>query len=133
MRKIAVLAGLAALPSALTAQDRVALDTKVYLERPLDGANLSLSRAGTLAPGDRVITVLRWENPRAGSYTLTSAVPARLRLQDASTNAIEASTDGGKRWVRLGSLEGRIGDVTHLRWRTGLGLDRLSYRAVVRR
>jgi hypothetical protein len=124
---IALAAWLAAIPAQ--AQD-VAIDSAVYLEREADGAT-RIEPATRFTRGDRVVTILTWDAPRGDSYTVVSAVPARLVLQSASHPGLEVSTDGGRSWRRLADPDTVPRGTTHLRWQVG-GEGRLSYRAVVR-
>ena len=118
---------LVAIPA--NAQD-VAIASAVYLERVGDGAT-QVEPATRLARGDRVVTILTWDAPRGGSYTVVSPVPAGLALQSASQPGLEVSTDGGRTWRRLADPDTIPRATTHLRWQVG-GEGRLSYRAVVR-
>jgi hypothetical protein len=124
---IALAALLAALPA--NAQD-IAIDSAVYRER-VDGGRRQIEPATRLSSGDRVVTILSWEAPPGGSYTVVSPVPAGLALQSASHPGLEVSTDGGRTWRRLDDSDAAPRGTTHLRWRVG-GDGRLSYRAVVR-
>ena len=124
---IAAAALLTALPVA--AQD-VAIDSAVYRERA-DAGGRHIEPATRLVPGDRVVTILSWDAPRGGSYTVTSAVPRGLALQSASQPGLEVSTDSGRTWRRLSDPDNIPPATTHLRWQVG-GEGRLSYRAVVR-
>ena len=124
---VALAALLAAVPAS--AQD-VAIDSAVYRERVADG-EARIEPATHLSSGDRVVTILTWDAPGAGNYTVTSPVPAGLALQSASHPGLEVSTDGGRTWQRLADPDRIPRGATHLRWRVG-GDGRLSYRAVVR-
>ncbi len=123
--------GLAATMAAapLNAQD-VAVDSAVYVERANGGA-VQVEPASKLVRGDRVVTILTWDAPDAGSYTITSAVPAGLTLRSASRPDLEISTDRGRTWRRLDDPDAIPSGTTHLRWKAG-GDGRLSYRGVVR-
>jgi hypothetical protein len=124
------LALVAILPAiAANAQD-VAIDSAVYRES-VDGGRRQIEPATRLTRGDRVVTIVSWDAPSGGSYTVTSPLPAGLALQSASHPGLEVSTDGGRSWRRLGDLDPAPSGATHLRWRVG-GDGRLSYRAVVR-
>jgi hypothetical protein len=124
---LALAAILLAIPA--NAQD-VAIDSAVYRER-VDGGRRQIEPATRLTSGDRVVTIMSWDAPSGGSYTVTSPVPAGLSLQNASYPGLEVSTDGGRNWRRLADLDAAPRGTTHLRWRVG-GEGRLSYRAVVR-
>ena len=124
---IALAALTAAIPA--NAQD-VAIDSSVYLERE-SGGETRIIPATRLSRGDRVVTILTWDAPRGGTYTVVSPVPAGLALESASQPGLEVSTDGGRSWRRLSDPDAVPRGTTHLRWRVG-GDGRLSYRAVVR-
>ena len=124
---IALAALLAAIPAGA---QQVAIDSAVYLERVGDGT-AQVEPATRFVRGDRVVTILTWDAPRGGSYTVVSPVPAGLALQSASHPGLEISTDGGRTWRRLADPDSVPRGTTHLRWRVG-GEGRLSYRAVVR-
>ena len=124
---IGLAASLAAIPASA---QQVAIDSAVYLERASDGAT-QIEPATRLMRGDRVVTILTWDAPRGGSYTVVSPVPAGLALQSASHPGLELSTDGGRSWRRVSDPDALPRGTTHLRWRVG-GEGRMSYRAVVR-
>jgi hypothetical protein len=124
---VAVAALLVAIPAS--AQD-VAIDRAVYRESSDDGV-MRVEPASRLVRGDRVVAVLRWDAPAAGTYTVVSPVPAHLALQSTSYPGLEVSTDGGRSWRRLADPDAIPRGTTHLRWQVG-GEGRLSYRAVVR-
>jgi hypothetical protein len=121
----------AALCAAIPANaQQLAIDSAVYIERGGDGAT-QVEPATRFVRGDRVVTIMRWNAPSSGSYTVTSPIPAGLALQSASHPGLEVSTDGGRSWHRLADPDSVPHGATHLRWRVG-GEGRLSYRAVVR-
>lgn len=112
--------------------EEIAIDSAVYLERTdLDGAR-RIEPARLLSPGDRVVTVLRWDAPRGG-YTATSAVPSGLAIESLSRTGLEVSTDGGRSWRRIEAPSRVPAGATHLRWQLSGGEGRMSYRAVVMR
>jgi len=134
MRAFTLALAFAAMAAPLHAQQGVAVDSAVFVERSKPapgGVRRVVEPADVLRRGDRVVTILRWDAPRGGSYTITSPVPTRLSFQKSSAEEIEVSTDGGRSWRRL---DGAIvpETVTHLRWRVGRGSGRLSYSAIVR-
>jgi len=124
---IALAALLAANPAHAQG---VAIASAVYRETGAVGA-MQVEPAKRLVPGDRIVAVLRWDAPAAGTYTVVSAVPAHLRLESASFPDLDVSTDGGRHWRHLADPEVIPAGTTHLRWQVG-GEGRLSYRAVVR-
>ncbi|KRA83214.1 hypothetical protein [Altererythrobacter sp. Root672] len=125
---IAMAALVAATP--LSAQ-RIAIDRSVYRERSVGGA-MQVEPATQLLRGDRVVTILSWDAPQDGSYTVVSPVPAGLTVQSASHPNVEISSDGGRSWQRLADPQHIPAGITHLRWRLEGSGGRLSYRSVVR-
>jgi len=122
---------LAATLLAIPANARdVAIDSTVYRERVEQG-EARIEPATYLSRGDRVVTILTWNAPGGGNYTVTSPVPAGLTLQSASYPGLEVSTDGGRTWRRPADPDRIPRGTTHLRWQVGGG-GRMSYRAVVR-
>lgn len=124
---IAVAALLTALPASA---QQIVIDSAVYRER-VAGGEVRIEPATRLIRGDRVVTILTWDTPPGGTYTLVSRVPTGLVLQSASYSGLEVSVDGGRAWRRLADPDTIPRGATHLRWRVG-GDGRLSYRAVVR-
>ena len=106
----------------------VAVESAVFVEHS-DGPERTVEPTASFERGERVVTVLRWQAP-SGSYTVTSAVPPRLQFERASFNTLEVSTDGGHTWRNLSEVQPEA--VTHLRWRVGAGIGRLTYSAIVR-
>ncbi|MXO58698.1 hypothetical protein GRI89_03970 [Altererythrobacter salegens] len=104
------------------------MESAVFVERS-DGAGRTVEASQRFSRGERVVTVLRWQAPR-GSYTVTSAVPARLQFERASFDSLQVSTDGGRTWRNIADVQPEA--VTHLRWRVGNGSGRMSYSAIVR-
>lgn len=131
MRWAVATALAVSLTAAPAAAQGVALQTAVYQERFEDGAR-TVAPARRLASGDRVVTILTWSAPRAGSYTAVSAVPSRLAVESTSREGLEVSTDGGRNWRALHDADAVPAGTTHIRWRLNGGEGRLSYRAVVR-
>ncbi|HYD25570.1 MAG TPA: hypothetical protein VEB68_12320 [Croceibacterium sp.] len=119
---------LTAVPAA--AQE-VAIDSSVYRERADGSGGRQIEPATRLLRGDRVVTIMRWQPPRAGRFTVVSAVPPQLAIESASQAGIEVSTDGGLSWRRLADPDAVPRGTTHLRWQLG-DEGRMSYRAVVR-
>lgn len=125
---IAMAALVAATP--VSAQ-RIAIDRTVYVERSFGDA-MQVEPATQLLPGDRVVTILSWDAPADGSYTVVSPVAVGLAVQSTSHRDIEISLDGGRSWKRLIDPKHVPQGTTHLRWRLEGGAGRFSYRAVVR-
>lgn len=133
MRRIlSCLAVLTMFSGPLSAQNsgsNVALESSVFVERQNRQIRV-VEVADELRPGDRVVTILRWEAPKNGPLVMTSAVPAALNLEAASSKQIIVSSDGGRSWRRFDGI--RPERVTHLRWRVSQGPGRLTYSAIVR-
>ncbi|HZF44833.1 MAG TPA: hypothetical protein VEZ26_00745 [Sphingomonadaceae bacterium] len=152
MRKLlyaALAAGVIATPAM--AKRPVSLDSAVFVERlghTHDGrVERWIEPASQLKRGDRLVLVVEWQSvPDAQGFAVTSAIPRTIAFQNASTDTMEVSVDGGKSWGRLGELKAsdsygsRLAtaeDVTHLRWRINpndarRGTGRVTYSAIVR-
>ena len=128
----ALCAGL--LASAAVAQEPVAVDRAVYVER-LTGGERTLEPARQLKRGDRVVLMLAWSGEGDAPFTVSSRVPSALAFKRGGGSEPEISTDGGRSWSTPDPA--RASEVTHLRWRvTGREAQRgsgmLTYSAVVR-
>lgn len=149
-----ILAGLIALllPAAATAgavtPSSVSLASAIFVEHTArqNGTSVrSLEPAVQLAPGERVVTLVKWSRPAGrgiGGFILVNALPARLNYQQSTQVAEEVSVDGGRSWGRLGTLRiaGRAAtaaDVTHVRWhvtpaQAAEGSGQIAYAGIVR-
>jgi len=128
------MVALLAMLAPMSASAQVAVDSVVFLEQRADGAGDRPARvvaADRFISGDSVVTILRWDAPSRGRYTLTSAVPRGLVLRSASRDGLEYSTDGGRNWRLAQNARSLPSGITHLRWQAGPGEGRLSYRSVV--
>ncbi len=153
MRKFGSILFLAASwANPALAQDRVKLESMVFVERSVPAMNGRMERriepADSLSRGDRVVLMVEWratDRERQG-FAVTSPIPSSLSLQRVSHEGIDVSADGGRHWGKLGELQIRDAegtrlaspqDVTHLRWsvspgEASLGTGRMTYRAIVR-
>ncbi|MCJ2177385.1 hypothetical protein [Novosphingobium album (ex Hu et al. 2023)] len=135
----------AAFASSVTAQvpAAVATDSAVYVERIDPDASRRLEPARQLAPGDRVVTVVRWFRMGGdGGFVITNPLPASLAYEKSASNMQEVSVDGGRTWGRLENLridghEAVPEDVTHVRWRipagrAARGRGEIAYAGIVR-
>ncbi len=137
----AAVGGLLALANggAAWAQGPVRLDSAVYVERSR-GPVRSLERADRLTRGDRVVTILSWQQGRREGFTLVNPVPRQIAYQGSAFDNEQVSVDGGRTWGRLGELttgsrQATAEDVTHVRWRvppTRAAEGRIAYSAIVR-
>lgn len=135
-----IACALALVGTVASAHDRLALSRAVYVENFTQGGTLrTIEPAARLKRGDRVILMIEWTGAEARKGTVVrSAVPATLAFQRGSSDALEVSVDGGRKWGRIGDL--RIGDrlaspeeVTHVRLRVhGKTAGRMTYSAIVR-
>lgn len=134
-----------ALASSALAQApaAVATDSAVYVERIESDASRRLEPARQLAPGDRVVTVVRWYRMGGdGGFVITNPLPASLAYQNSASNVQEVSVDGGRTWGRLEDLringrDATPADVTHVRWRipaslAARGRGEIAYAGIVR-
>lgn len=120
----------------------VSTDSAIYVERHADNA-MRLEPASDLAPGQRVVTILRWRRESGdGAFVITNPLPRAITYQKSSAGEEEVSIDGGRTWGRLAAL--RVGsrsatpeDVTHVRWRiparlASQGRGQIAYAGIVR-
>lgn len=122
------------MAAPLRAEAPVSVESAVFLEAGSDSRNghaRNVGPASRFHTGDRVVTILRWDAPVQGSYTLVTSVPKGLSIRSASREGLEYSSDGGRMWRRAPDARNLPRGITHLRWRAGPGEGRLSYRAVV--
>lgn len=124
----ATLTLLIAVPAS--AQDKVALDSNVQLERQVteNGATRAvLSAPVGVVPGDRLLFSTSYANngkAAADNFVVTNPLPAAVRL--AEDGEFDVSVDGGKTYAPLADLTVSDGgpapraaeprDVTHIRW-----------------
>jgi hypothetical protein len=140
--RIAVLAAFA-WPQLALGAPAVITDSSVFVERRDEAEGRRLETADRLGKGDRVVTILRWQRPKAaGGFTIVNPLPRALSYQQSSRANELVSVDGGRTWGRLGLL--KIGerlaspeDVTHVRWRipqriAALGRGQIAYSGIVR-
>ena len=135
-----IFCALALAGTTATAQDRIALSQAVYVENLGQGGNIrTIEPARRLKRGDRVILMIEWTGAEARmGTTVRSAIPTNLVFQQSSSEALEVSVDGGRKWGRIGDLQ--IGErlavpeeVTHVRLRLhGRTGGQLTYSAIVR-
>lgn len=133
MRK-AIWPAVLAMAAPLQAEAPASVQATVLLEANSQserGSARHIGPADRFSTGDRVVTILRWNAPAQGSYTLVTSVPKGLSIRSASREGLEYSSDGGRMWHRAADARNLPHGITHLRWRAGPGDDRLTYRAVV--
>ena len=147
-----ILAFLAPVP-ALAADD-VALDSAVFVERSVTGADGKQSvvreEPKLVTPGDKLVFVLSYKNAGsapAESFVVTNPIPASVSFVASDSPGADFSVDGGKSWGALSALkvkgaDGKLraaaaSDITHVRWAFAKaipvgGTGKLSFRGVVR-
>lgn len=138
--RVGIACALALAGTVASAQDRLTLSQAVYVENFTQGGSLrTIESPRSLKRGDRVILMIEWTGAEARKGTVVrSAIPATLAFQRGSSDALEVSIDGGRKWGRIGDL--RVGDrlaapeeVTHVRLRVhGKTAGRMTYSAIVR-
>lgn len=147
----AAAVALAALATPAQAA-RVILRSSVFVERAEQlgqGTSVrTVSKATTVAPGDRLVYQLNWRRDEQASegFTVTTPLPRHVSYQRSADGREEVSADGGRTWGRLGQLrvrdaDGRMRDalpedVTHVRWQVPrqialAGEGRIIYSAIV--
>lgn len=137
MRVSLVLAAMGLLGALPAQAANPYVEGAVYRERAAGGKRL-IEPAGQLRSGDKVVLMVRWRaaGDRDG-FTVTTPVPAALAYQRDSSDAVEVSVDGGRKWGRIDTLGARPDQVTHLRWKidarsAAQGAGSFAYSALVR-
>jgi uncharacterized repeat protein (TIGR01451 family) len=142
------------LPSAALAQNQVALNSEVFVERTTRDANgaaqVALEAPGVVTPGDPLVFVLRYRNngaTPASDFAVTNPIPDSVSFVSSESAGAVYSVDGGLTWGALAALRVRNADgtsrpagpadVTHVRWRLARpipagGEGELRFRGVVK-
>lgn len=142
------------LPSAAQAADKVALDSKVFVERQATAADgkqtIVREDPKLVVPGEKLLFVLNYKNEGADpaeNFVVTNPIPSSVTFVASGAPGADYSVDGGKSWGPLASLKVKAadgslrpasaGDVTHVRWVFAKaipvgGAGSLSFRGVVR-
>jgi len=142
------------LPSAALAQNQVALNSEVFVERAVQDANgasrVALEPPGVVTPGDQLVFVLSYRNngaAPASDFTVTNPLPDSVSFAGTESAGAVYSVDGGRIWGALAALQVRnadgssrpaaLADVTHVRWRLAQaipagGRGELRFRGVVK-
>lgn len=142
------------LPSAAQAADKVALDSKVFVERQVTAADgkqtIVREDPKLVVPGEKLLFVLNYKNEGADpaeNFVVTNPIPSSVTFVASGAPGADYSVDGGKSWGPLASLKVKAadgslrpasaGDVTHVRWVFAKaipvgGAGSLSFRGVVR-
>jgi uncharacterized repeat protein (TIGR01451 family) len=142
------------LPSAALAQNQVALNSEVFVERATQDANgqprVSLEPPAVVTPGDQLVFVLSYRNngaAPANDFTVTNPLPDSVSFAGTESAGAVYSVDGGRNWGALAALQVRnpdgssrpaaLADVTHVRWRLAQAIPvggggELRFRGVVK-
>lgn len=142
------------LPSAALAQNQVALNSEVFVERATQDANgqprVSLEPPAVVTPGDQLVFVLHYRNngaTPAADFTVTNPLPDSVSFAGTESAGAVYSVDGGRVWGALAALQVRnadgssrpaaLADVTHVRWRLAQAIPaggggELRFRGVVK-
>lgn len=125
---VAMLASTAAV-----AADKVALDSKVFVERQVAAADgkMKIVREDPkmVVPGERLLFILNYKNEGAApadKFVVTNPIPQSVSFVASDSAGLDVSVDGGKNWGRLAALKVKAADgslraaaaadVTHVRW-----------------
>lgn len=141
-------------PASALATDNVALDSAVFVERSVTGADGKQSvvreEPKLVMPGDKLVFVLSYRNAGtapAESFVVTNPLPASVGFVGSDSPGADFSVDGGKSWGALAALkvkgaDGKVraaaaADITHVRWALAKaipvgGAGKLSFRGIVR-
>ena len=105
-----ILAFLA--PAPALAADNVALDSAVFVERSVTGADGKPSvvreEPKLVTPGDKLVFVLSYKNAGtapADSFVVTNPIPASVSFVASDSPGADFSVDGGKSWGALAALK----------------------------
>ncbi len=142
------------LPSAALAQNQVALNSEVFVERAVRNADgtsrVALETPGVVTPGDPLVFVLRYRNngaAPAADFVVTNPIPDSVSFSGTESAGAVYSVDGGRSWGALAELSVRnadgssrpaaLADVTHVRWRLAQAIPagaegELRFRGVVK-
>ena len=153
MKALLFIIALCASTMAVAA-DKVALDSKVFVERQVTSAQGKTSVVredpNLVVPGEKLVFVLKYKNEGAApaaNFVVTNPIPQAVTFVASDAAGAEYSVDGGKIWGALAALkvkaaDGSIksaaaGDITHIRWTFAKaipvgGEGVLSFRGVVR-
>ncbi len=153
MKSLLFIAAMLLSTPALAA-DRVALDSKVLVERQVvsaDGKQRVVREDPKLVvPGDKLLFQLSYKNEGAApadKFVVTNPIPQSVVFVSSDVPGADVSVDGGKSWGALAALKVKAADgtmraasaddVTHVRWVFAKaipvgGAGSLSFRGVVR-
>jgi uncharacterized repeat protein (TIGR01451 family) len=152
--KLLLILLAALLPSAALAQNQVALNSEVFVERTTrdasGAARVALEPPGVVTPGDPLVFVLRYHNngsAPAADFVVTNPIPESVGFLGTESAGAVYSVDGGRTWGALAALTVRNpdgtsraatqADVTHVRWQLAQaipagGRGELRFRGVVK-
>jgi uncharacterized repeat protein (TIGR01451 family) len=153
IRLFLAIAALVA-PSLAQANEAVALDSRVFVERLVrdaDGRSRAvLEEPKLVVPGDRLVFILNYRNTGAApatDFVVTNPMPNAVSFQGTGDPGALVSVDGGRSWGALPALKirdsdgarrsARPEDVTHVRWAMKRAIPsgsagKLSFRGIVR-
>jgi uncharacterized repeat protein (TIGR01451 family) len=152
--KFLVFISALALPVAAVAADRVALDSKVFVERQVTGKDgkphTVREDPNLVVPGERLIFIVTYKNQGtspADNFVVTNPIPNSVTFVASETPGADYSVDGGKSWGKLAALKvkgtngalrpAQPADVTAIRWVLAKAIPAgaggsMSFRGVVR-
>ena len=153
MKALLFIVSLLASTTAFAA-DKVALDSKVFVERQTTNADgkqtIVREDPKLVVPGEKLLFVLNYKNEGAApadKFVVTNPIPQSVTFVASDAAGADVSVDGGRNWGSLTALKVKAADgslrpanavdVTHVRWvftkaiPVG-GKGMLSFRGVVR-
>lgn len=153
MKILLFIAALLAPASAIAA-DNVALDSAVYVERTITGADgkarVIREEPKLVTPGEKLVFVLSYKNAAAtaaDAFVVTNPIPASVVFVSSDAAGADYSVDGAKSWGNLAALKVKgadgslrpaaASDITHVRWVFAKAIPAgatgtLSFRGVVK-
>lgn len=153
MKSLLIIASLFVSTAAMAA-DKVALASKVFVERQVTAADgkqkIVREDPKLVTPGEKLLFILDYKNEGAApadKFVVTNPIPSSVTFVASDAAGADYSVDGGKSWGSLASLKvkaadgslrpANASDVTHVRWVFAKaipvgGTGSLSFRGVVR-
>ena len=102
MKHLLLIAALL-FPTAAMAADKVSLESQVFVERTVTGADgkarVTREEPKLVTPGDKIVFVLTYKNvgdAAANSFVVTNPIPDSIEFVAAETADANVSVDGGK-------------------------------------
>lgn len=141
------------IPVAAHANENISFTSDVFIEKQsvtsTGRTRLTLAEPKHLAPGDRLVFVVKYQNKSrypATNFVVTNPLPDSVSYQSSVGQNATVSVDGGRNWGQLSTLKIKDGnkiryasaaDVTHIRWNFNKPIPagstgKLLFRGIVR-